>query len=48
MNTIAGGLKTVGQIGSAALSLAGGMGSLGETAGTKVSGGIAGDSITFA
>lgn len=30
MNAIAGGLKTVGQIGSAAMSLAGGMGSLGE------------------
>ena len=50
MGAIAGGLKTIGQIGSAALSLGGGMGSLGSTTqqGIKVSGGISGDAITFA
>ena len=47
---ISGGLKTVGTIGSSLYSLGGGMGSLGSTAssGIKVSGGIAGDNITFA
>ena len=49
MNLISGGLKTVGQIGSAVTSLGGGLGSLtSSTSGTLVSGGIYGDSITFA
>lgn len=48
ISAISGGLKAFGQLGNAALSLGGGLGSLGTSTGTKVSGGIAGDSITFA